>query len=71
MTTTIGKGTTAKKVTRTRKVKDKVDYCLRTAPHPVYTTKFRIPTWPGVDSLPPEIINPSYEKIQALIDGAH
>lgn len=65
--TTIGVGTKAKQITTTRKVKDKVDYCLRTAPHPVYITKFRIPR--GTE-LPPEITDPSYEKIQALIDAA-
>lgn len=42
------------------------EYCLRVGPHPVYMTGFRLP--PGVD-LPDAIVNPTYEKIQALIRG--
>lgn len=44
-----------------------VDYCLRTAPHDVYTTKFRIPKG---NPLPEFIIDPTYEKIIKLIRGA-
>jgi hypothetical protein len=48
-------------------VKGKVDYCLRTAPDPVYCTKFRLPKG---SELPDVIVDPSYEKIRTLIDGA-
>lgn len=47
---------------------DKVDYCLRIGPHPVITTKFRVP--PGVD-LPDAIVNPSYDKLLAVINGEY
>jgi len=48
-----------------RLVKGKgVDYCLRTAPDPVFTTKFRIPK--GSD-LPDVIVDASYDKIMQLI----
>ena len=43
-----------------------VDYCLRTAPDPTFTTKFRLPR--GV-VLPDCIVDPSYDKIMALIRG--
>lgn len=44
-----------------------VEYCLRTAPHDIFTTKFRIVK--GRD-LPEVIIDPSYEKVVQLIKGA-
>jgi ABC-type oligopeptide transport system ATPase subunit len=59
--TTIGK----KKI-KTKKKVDGVDYCLRTAPHSIFKTKFRLPK--GV-KLPPDITDPSYEKIMDLIQG--
>jgi len=43
-----------------------VEFCLRTAPDPVYITKFRLPK--GRD-LPDVIVDPSFTKIRALIDG--
>jgi hypothetical protein len=45
----------------------KVQFCLRTAPHPVYETKFRLPRG---TPLPPFIVDPSYDKIAKLIAGA-
>ncbi len=42
------------------------DYCLRTGPHDVYITKFRIPK--GLE-LPEAIVDPSYDKMLALING--
>jgi hypothetical protein len=43
-----------------------VEYCLRTAPDPVFITKFRIPK--GVD-LPDVIVDPDFDKINQLITG--
>jgi hypothetical protein len=43
-----------------------VEYCLRTAPDPVFTTKFRVPKG---QPLPEEIVDPSYDKIIKLIKG--
>lgn len=43
-----------------------VEYCLRTEPHEVFMTKFRVPR--GL-SLPDCIVNPSYEKIMAILRG--
>jgi hypothetical protein len=43
-----------------------VDYCIRTEPHDVYATKFRVP---GKPKLPECIIDPDYDKILALIQG--
>lgn len=43
-----------------------VEYCLRTAPHDVFTTKFRVPR--GVE-LPESIVDPTYDKIMELIRG--
>lgn len=42
----------------------RVQYCLRTAPDPVYRTKFRI--LKGME-LPDCIVDPSYEKVISLI----
>ncbi len=50
------------------KVKGQVEFCLRTAPDPVYTTKFRIPKGQS-GNFPNEIVDPSYEKIAQLIKG--
>lgn len=44
----------------------KVQFCLRTAPHPVYETKFRIPR--GTE-LPKIVVDPDYTKIANLIAG--
>lgn len=43
-----------------------IEYCLRIGPHPVYTTGFRVA--PGI-TLPDSIIDPTYEKIDAIIQG--
>lgn len=43
-----------------------VEYCLRTEPHDIYITKFRIPKG---RTLPDVIVDPSYDKILALING--
>lgn len=43
-----------------------VEYCLRVAPHEVYTTKFRMPKG---RELPEVIVDPSYDKIIKLIRG--
>lgn len=61
--TRLGKGPTAKE-TQVRVKTKEVEYCLRTAPDPIYTTKFRLPRG---KALPPAIIDPSYEKIIELI----
>ena len=45
----------------------KVEFCLRTAPHPVYATKFRLPKG---TPLPDVIVDPSFDKIERLIKGA-
>lgn len=65
--------TTAEKVVKVggKKVKravktDEREYCLRTGPDPVYTTKFRTPK---THSLPPVLVDPTYEKILAIIEG--
>lgn len=43
-----------------------VEYCLRTEPHDVYATKFRIVKG---KPLPACIVDPSYDKIMKLING--
>lgn len=43
-----------------------VEYCLRTAPHPVYASKFRLPKG---RELPDVIVDPTYDKIIQLIRG--
>jgi hypothetical protein len=50
----------------TRKRGKGVEYCLRTAPHDVFTTKFRIPKG---TRLPEAIVDPSYNKVIELIRG--
>lgn len=44
-----------------------VEYCLRTAPSPVYMTKFRVPR--SADDLPSVIVDPTYDKIMEAIRG--
>lgn len=44
----------------------KVDYCLRLAPHPVYSAKVRSPKNSAV---PAFLTNPSYDKLMAVIRG--
>ena len=43
-----------------------VEYCLRTAPHDIFATKFRVPRG---RHLPEFIIDPTYDKIMDLING--
>lgn len=43
-----------------------VEYCLRTEPHDVYTTKFRVPKG---HPLPECIVDPTYTKIVNIIRG--
>lgn len=43
-----------------------VEYVLRTAPHDIYLTKFRIPKDRG---LPEGIVDPTYDKLKELIYG--
>lgn len=43
-----------------------VEYCLRTEPHEVFMTKFRMPRG---RELPECIVDPSYDKIMKLIKG--
>ncbi len=44
-----------------------VEYCLRTAPHDVVTTKFRVPRG---QELPEYIVDPSYDKILQILKGS-
>lgn len=44
----------------------KKEYCLRTGPHSVYMTGFRLP--PGI-TLPESIVDPSFDKINRLVQG--
>ena len=46
----------------------KVEYCLRTAPSPTYTTKFRVPK-ENCDGIPDVIVDPDYDKIMELLKG--
>lgn len=48
-----------------RVVKGQVEYCLRTFPDPIYTTKFRVPKG---SILPDVIIDPDYNKITEIIN---
>lgn len=54
------------KVIKTQKPGKGVEYCLRTAPDPVYTTKFRVPKG---RPLPDVIVDPSYAKFIKLVNG--
>ena len=65
-TETVTSKLNGKDFTTTNKVKG-VDYCLRTGPHEVYTTKFRIPKG---QSLPETIIDPNYTKLIKVIKGS-
>lgn len=44
-----------------------VEYCVRTGPHDIYTTKFRLPKG---QELPDCLVDASYDKVMALINGA-
>ena len=45
-----------------------IEFCLRTGPHPVYNTKFRVPRHLR-DKLPDVLVDPTYAKIAALVEG--
>lgn len=49
-------------------VTDEIDYHLRTGPDAVYITKFRIPK-DKAKTLPNSIVDPTFEKINSLING--
>lgn len=51
---------------RTRKVQGGIEYCLRTGPDDVYTTKFRVPKG---HQLPEVVVDPSYDKIVDILKG--
>lgn len=42
------------------------DFCLRTGPHAIYTTGFRVPKG---SYLPDHIVDPTFAKIKTVIDG--
>jgi hypothetical protein len=46
-----------------------VDFCLRVGYHDLYHTKFRKSRWDNY--LPDAIVNPTFEKFQAVIDGTY
>lgn len=56
------------KTIKTVKKTGKIEFCLRTAPDPTFTTKFRLPK--GA-ILPEVIVDPSYDKIMAVIRGEY
>lgn len=60
-TVKIGKKSVEKKVPRKG-----VEYCLRTAPHDVYTVTFRVPKG---TPLPEVIVDPDYNKLYNIIQG--
>lgn len=64
--TKIGSGKDAKILAQKVKVKGQVEYCLRTAPDPVYATKFRVPKG---SPLPDVLVDPTYDSIYGLIKG--
>ncbi len=45
-----------------------VEYCLRTGPHDVYMTKFRVPRG---HTLPECLVDPDYDKIKAVLQGEY
>ena len=44
---------------------EKIGYCLRTGPHPIYVTKFRVPRG---NEIPEFLVSPSYEDLVKIID---
>lgn len=56
----------AGKPIKSRKKTGEIEFCIRTAPDPIYTTKFRV----GVGCpLPPVIVDPTFDKIMKVIKG--
>jgi len=66
VTKRIGKGPKAKTITKEVQT-GKIEYCLRTGPHTVFTTKFRMSKDSNL-KLPEVVVDPDYRKIQALLD---
>lgn len=64
---TTGQGKAKKEMVVSVDVKDEVEYCIRAGPHPVYTTKFRVPKG---TPLPHLIVDPDYDVILGLIRSA-
>lgn len=58
--------TVGKKIVEKEVATKGVHYTLRTGPDAVYTTKFRIPKGTPI---PDEIVDPTYDKIMAIIRG--
>lgn len=58
--------TVGKKEVETETATGKMEYCLRTGPDDVYTTKFRLPKG---TKLPKVLVNPDYSKLVKLIKG--
>jgi hypothetical protein len=58
--------TVGKEKIETQTKTGKAEYCLRIGPHPVYQTGFRLP--PGYE-LPDVIVNPTFDKINKIIQG--
>lgn len=54
------------KSVQTKKRGKGVEYCVRTEPHEIFTTKFRVPKG---TPLPEVVVDPSYDKILKLING--
>lgn len=46
----------------------KTEFCLRTGPDPIITTKFRVPLG---TPLPHSLLNPTYEEIMKLVNGEY
>lgn len=62
------KGVGGRIKTVTERVKGEYEYCLWTGPSDIYTSKFRVPK----EFHKPEfIVNPSYEKLLAVINGEY
>lgn len=55
-----------KKVVETRVREKGIEYALRTGPHEVYYTKFRVPRG---TKLPEFIVDPDFDKVSKLIHG--
>lgn len=56
-----------KEITTTQRARG-VEYCLRTEPHDVYMTKFRLPRG---HALPDVIVDPTWDKVEAVIRGEY
>lgn len=54
-----------KQTTQSRRGKG-VEFCLRTAPHDIFATKFRVPR--GIE-LPECIVDPTFDKVKTLTEG--